>query len=117
MLHDSGYVEIFTVERDERSSPEKTARLVPKAAQCFGELTVGLNRFYSAASVGQRADKLIEIWRDDTVTTRDVARINGRYYLIQQTANAEDKDGLLVTRLTLEETDGNVWEGGSDVEQ
>lgn len=114
MLHDSGYVEIFSVERDETSSPEKKSRTIKKAEQCFGELTVGLNRFYSAASVGQRADKLIEIWRDDTISTRDVARIGENWYLIQQVAQTQDGDGLLVTRLTLEETDGNVWEGAED---
>lgn len=113
MLHDSGWCVIYGVERDE-TDPSALAVLTKKAEQPFGELTVGLTRFYSAAGVSQRADRLIEIWRDDSIITRDVCRIDGTYYLIRQTARAEDKDGLLVTRLTLEETDGSVWEAQAD---
>lgn len=116
MIHDSGYVEIFRVERDESSDPAKKEYLVKKAEQCFGDLTVGVTRFYSAASVNQRADRLIEIWRDDAINTRDIARINKIFYLIQQVSHTADSDGLLVTRLTLEETDGNAWEGYEDGE-
>lgn len=110
MLHDSGWCEIYSVEQDE-TDPESVPVLRKKAEQSFGELTVGLQRFYAAAQVGKRADRLIEIWRDDTISTRDVCKIGGVYYLIQQVASTTDQDGLLVTRLTLEESDGNVWEG------
>lgn len=113
MLHDAGYAIFYRVERDE-TSPGAPARLVKKAEQCFAELTVGMQRFYSAAAVSQRADRLIEIWRDDSISVRDVCWIGGVYYLIQQAARATDDDGLLVTRLTLEETDGSVWEGESN---
>lgn len=109
MLHDSGWCVIYRVERDE-TDPSAPAVLVKKAEQPFGERTVGLQRFYSAVGVSQRADRLIEIWRDDSITTRDICRIGETHYLIQQCANATDEDGLLVTRLTLEETDGSVWE-------
>lgn len=113
MHHDSGWCVIYGVERDE-TDPGAPATLTRKAEQAFGELTVGLTRFYEAAGVNQRADRLIEIWRDDTITVRDVCWIGGVYYLIRQCANTTDKDGLLVTRLTLEETDGSVWEGYED---
>ena len=113
MLHDAGYAIFYRVERDE-TTPGTPERLVKKAEQCFGELTVGLQRFYSAAAVSQPADRLIEIWRDDSIIVRDICWIGGTYYLIQQTARTEDKDGMLVTRLTLEETDGSVWEGCRD---
>ncbi len=110
MLHDSGWCEIYAVERDE-TNPSARPVLRRKAAQPFAELTVGLQRFYAAAQVGKRADRLIEIWRDNTVSTRDICKIGDVFYLIQQTAATTDQDGLLVTRLTLEESDGNVWEG------
>lgn len=110
MLHDSGWCVIYRVERDE-TDPSARAFLVQKAEQPFGDMTVGLTRFYSAVGVSQRADRLIEIWRDDSITTRDICRIGETYYLIRQVARAEDKDGLLVSRLTLEETDGSAWEG------
>lgn len=101
------------MERDE-TDPSALAVLVQKAEQPFGERTVGLQRFYSAVGVSQRADRLIEIWRDDTVNVRDVCQIGETYYLIQQCANAIDEDGLLVTRLTLEQTDNNVWEADNE---
>lgn len=110
MLHDSGWCVIYGVERDE-TDPSAPAVLVKKAEQPFGERTVGLQRFYSAVGVSQRADRLIEIWRDDSIDVRDVCQIGRTHYLIQQAARAEDEDGLLVSRLTLEETDGSVWEG------
>jgi len=41
-------------------------------------------------------------------------RIGDTWYLIRQAAQGENDDGLLVTRLTLEETDGSAWEGEQD---
>lgn len=113
MLHDSGWCVIYSVERDE-TDPSDRGTLVKKAEQPFGEMTVGLTRFYSAVGVSQRADRLIEIWRDDSISIRNVCQICKTYYLIQQCANATNEDGLLVTRLTLEETDGSVWEADDD---
>lgn len=113
MLHDSGWCVIYRVERDETDASSRPT-LKKKAEQAFGERTVGLQRFYSAVGVSQRADRLIEIWRDDTINVRDVCQIGETYYLIQQCANATDEDGLLVTRLTLEETNGSVWEADDD---
>lgn len=110
MLHDSGYVEIFEVKRDETSSTRKKANLIPKAAQCFEERSVGVTRFYQAAQVSQQIDRVAEIWRDDSITARDVARIGSQYFLIRQVTHHTDEDGLLVTRLALEVTDGSVWE-------
>lgn len=115
MLHDSGWCVVYEVERDE-TDPDAREVLTKKAEQAFGELTVGLTRFYEAQGVNQRADRLIEIWRDDSISVRDICWIGGVYYLIRQAAHTTDKDGLLVTRLTLEEADGNVWEGDEDVE-
>lgn len=114
MLHDAGEIIIYQVEEDTTGDPPYTPRLIVKARQLFGELTVGVTRFYSAAAVGMTVSRLIEIWRDDSITTGDLARIGDRYYNIQQIAYATDEDGLLTSRLTLEETDGSAWEGDYD---
>ena len=111
MLHDAGTAVICQVERDETAPPPQRARLVEKSVHSYGEKTVGVTRYYSAAKAGMRVDRLIEIWRDDSITTRDVCKLGERCYLIQQAAQGADEDGLLVTWLTLEETDGNAWEG------
>lgn len=113
MLHDSGVAVIYQIERDEKSPPPVATKLVKKDWYPFGELTVGVTRFYSAAAAGKTVSRLIQIWRDDSISVRDICRIGGQFYLIQQVVPTTDEDGLLVTRLTLEETDGSAWEGYS----
>ena len=86
MLHDSGIVTIYRVSVDENGPPPKVEKLVKKSAHYFGEMTVGIQRYYAAA------------------------RIEDRYYLIRQVTPTKDEDGMLVTRLSLEETSTNLWE-------
>lgn len=45
---------------------------------------------------------------------RDICKIEDQYYLIQQVSHTVDDDGIPITRLTLEETDGSAWEGNVD---
>lgn len=111
MLHDAGTAEIYRVERNETAPPPNAVRLVKVAEQPYGELTVGVTRFYSAAAANMRVDRYIELWRDDAITTRHICRLGACWYNIQKIDPTEDKDGILVTRLTLTEADGSVWEG------
>lgn len=114
LLHDAGMAVIYQVEREEAGPPPALSRLVEKSSQPFGEMTVGVTRFYTAAAAGKTVSRLIELWRDDSISTRDICQIGERFYNIQQVVPTENKDGLLVTRLTLEETDGSAWEGYAD---
>lgn len=111
VLHDAGIAEIFKVERDENAPPPVCTHIKLKSRQTFGELTVGVTRFYTAAAAGKTVSRLIELWRDDSISVRDICRIGEMYYNIQQVTPAENDEGLLITRLTLEETDGSAWEG------
>lgn len=110
MLHDAGWAEFYHLVRDETAPPPQKAEPVKFAEQPFGQLTVGVTRYYQAAAVSQRIDLYIEVWRDDSITVRDVCKIGEQFYLIRQVTPTVDADGLLVTRLSLEATDGNVWE-------
>lgn len=110
MIHDAGIAVIFRVDRDETAPPPYEATLVKKAEYPFEDKTVGSTRFFQAAQVGRKLDRLIEIWRDDTITTNDLCKIGAIYYTIIQTAQGEDDDGIEVTRLSLEQTDGAQWE-------
>lgn len=110
MLHDAGIAVIYQVENG-TGPPPASSKLKEKTRQAFGEMTVGVTRFYSAAAAGKTVSRRIELWRDDRIDTRDLCRIGKRFYLIQQVVPTADDDGLLVTRLTLEETDGSAWEG------
>lgn len=111
MLHDAGEAVIYQVLGEEAGTPPGSPRLEEKARQPFGERTVGVTRFYTAAAAGMTVSRLIELWRDDSISTRDLCRIGAQYYNIQQVVPAADEDGLLITRLTLNETDGSAWEG------
>lgn len=110
MLHDAGVAVFYQVEEG-TGTPPSSPRLKEKARQPFGEMVVGVTRFYAAAAAGQTVSRLIEVWRDDRIDTRDQCRIGTRWYNIQQVTPTADDDGILVTRLTLEETDGSAWEG------
>lgn len=110
MLHDAGIAVIYQVEEG-AGPPPASPTLKEKTRQPFGEMTVGVTRFYSAAAAGKKVSRLIELWRDDRIDTRDLCRIGQHIYLIQQVNPTTNDDGLLVTRLTLEETDGSAWEG------
>lgn len=114
MLHDAGVAVIYQVEGDESSPPPVATRLVKKSWQPFGEMKVGVTRFYSAAAAGKTVSRMIELWRDDSISTRDICRIGERFYNIQQVVPTTDDAGMLVTRLALEETDGSAWEGYID---
>lgn len=110
MLHDAGMACIYQVEEG-GGPPPSAPSLKEKARHPFGELVVGVTRFYSAAAAGKTVSRLIEVWRDDRIDTRDQCRIGERWYNIQKVDHTADEDGILVTRLTLEETDGSAWEG------
>nr|DAR74435.1 MAG TPA: hypothetical protein [Caudoviricetes sp.] len=109
MLHDSGIVTIYKVSVDENGPPPKVEKLVKRSTHYFGEMTVGIQRYYEAAKVGQQIDRLIEIWRDPNIKTRDIAQIEDRFYFIRQITPTKDEDGILVTRLSLEEDDSGTW--------
>lgn len=111
MLHDAGEAVIYQITGEDGGVPPVSPQLAEKSRQPFGERTVGVTRFYSAAAAGMTVSRVIELWRDDSISTRDLCRIEKRFYLIQQVVPTADEDGLLVTRLTLEETDGSAWEG------
>lgn len=110
MLHDAGMAVIYRVEEGAGPPPSSPA-LTEKTRQPFGEMTVGVTRSYLAAAAGMTVSRLIELWRDDSISTDDLCRIGDRWYNIQQVTPTADDDGILVTRLTLEETDGSAWEG------
>lgn len=110
MIHDSGVAVIYRVERDEQSPPPGTVKLIRKAEHPFGDKTVGATRFFQAAQAGRKLDRLIEIWRDMSITPSDLCRIGCDNYLIVQVAQGEDEDGIEVTRLSLEQTSGAQWE-------
>lgn len=113
MIFDAGAVTIFSVSSDEGETSAPTVTLTPRLSAPFGERVVGATRYYAAAKVGQQIDRGIRIWYAPGITVRDVARIDGSWYLIRKVTQLEDDDGLRVTDLDLEDTDGSAWEGAA----
>lgn len=78
-------------------------------ASYYANKTVGITRFWTAASHNDRADLLIEIQRNAGISTGDRCRLEPYldeqatgYYKIIEAQHLIDEDGNPVTDLTLE---------------
>ena len=111
MILDSGVLTIYAVSSTEGTAPPPVKWSVsPKRTAIFGERVVGATRYYAAAKAGQRIDRTVRIWRDHTIplSVRDVCLVDDLYYAIRKITPTTDEDGLLVTDLDLEDTDGEM---------
>lgn len=100
--YDDGLVEVFSVENVAEKGDMPKDRLSLKASYYFGYETVGLTRYYAAKSVDIAIDEVIHIYEDRTITTNDIAVVNGISYTIKQVQHKKDDDGINITVLSLE---------------
>ncbi len=111
MILDSGALTIYAVSSTEGTNPPPARHtLTKKLTAQYGEKVVGATRYYAAAKTGQQIDRAVRIWRDPSVTVRDVCLLDGGYYRIRKVTPTIDEDGLLVTDLDLE-NDDNILRG------
>ena len=111
MILDSGVLTIYAVSSSEGTAPPPVKwTLSEKRTAVFGDRVVGATRYYAAAKAGQRIDRMVRIWRDHTIplSVRDVCLVDDLYYAIRKITPTTDEDGLLVTDLDLEDTDGEM---------
>ncbi len=111
MILDSGVLTIYAVSSSEGTAPPPVKwTLSEKRTAVFGDRVVGATRYYAAAKAGQRIDRAVRIWRDHTIplSVRDVCLVDDLYYAIRKITPTTDEDGLLVTDLDLEDTDGEM---------
>lgn len=111
MILDSGVLTIYAVSSTEGTAPPPVKwTLSEKRTAVFGDRVVGATRYYAAAKAGQRIDRAVRIWRDHTIplSVRDVCLVDDLYYAIRKITPTTDEDGLLVTDLDLEDTDGEM---------
>ena len=102
---------IYAVSSSEGTAPPPVKwTLSEKRTAVFGDRVVGATRYYAAAKAGQRIDRAVRIWRDHTIplSVRDVCLVDDLYYAIRKITPTTDEDGLLVTDLDLEDTDGEM---------
>ena len=111
MILDSGVLTIYAVSSTEGTAPPPVKwSLSKKRTAVFGDRVVGATRYYAAAKAGQRIDRMVRIWRDHTIplSVRDICLVDDLYYAIRKITPTTDEDGLLVTDLDLEDTDGEM---------
>ena len=101
---DSGIVEIYGAENSAARGAHPVRRLTLKSRECYEARTVGLSRYYAAKQANISVDIVARIWRNEDISTQDVARIDGAFFKIQQVQHTADKDEMPVTDLTLERT-------------
>lgn len=111
MILDSGCLIIYAVSSTEGTAPPPVKHhLTEKLTVSYGERVVGATRYYAAAKAGQQIDRTVRIWRQPSVTVRDVCLVDEQYYLIRKVTHTADGDGLFVTDLDLENND-NILRG------
>ena len=110
-MFDAGLVSICTLINTAAAGDMPVERLNILETMFFGELTVGMNRFYAAQGVNQQVDLMIRVWRCPCAQAGRYAVLthsdyNGQYR-IQQVQHRLDDDGLKVTDLTLTRLESN----------
>jgi hypothetical protein len=92
-----------------------TEKLVVQSYHYYGDRTIGYGRQYAAMGVEQQVDRLVRIWRDESVHVRQYALLDdGQQYRIDMVQHLTDEDGLKVTDLTLFRLDDNFDVEGVD---
>lgn len=103
-----GTLRICRLENIAEAGAMPTEKLVIVSYHYYGDRVVGYNRQYSAMGVNQQVDRLVRIWRDDSVTAKMYAILDdGNQYRIDMVQHMTDEDGLKVTDLTLYRLDDN----------
>jgi hypothetical protein len=102
---DSGKITIYSVENIAERGAHPVAALTLKAEEYFEKRNVGLTRFYAAKQANVTVDMVARIWRNETISTQDIAQIDDQYFEIMQVQHTTDADEMPVTDLSLERTD------------
>lgn len=119
MLYDAGIAKFYTLTDAPAPGQRK---LLFSASGWYGEQKVGVTRYYAAMAANIKAEKVIELWRDeDIISGMYCIPEDGRQYRIVQVQHGLNENGLKNTILTLErvnrnfelEEDGGAPGGGS----
>lgn len=107
MTHDDGTIKIYSTKNTAKAGDMPNAGRVLLSEEYFGNLKVGINRYYTAMANGERIDKLIEIWPVEKMDTSCIAVIEGEEYIIRQIQDSVNDDGLRVQVIALERSAEN----------
>lgn len=108
MLLDSGILELYKLVNTAPNGNMPNEQLAYVDSAYYGERTVGYNRQYAAKAVNESVDKLIRIWRDESISAGMYVLLeDGDQYQIDFVQHLLDDDGLKVTDLTLSRLEKN----------
>lgn len=111
-----GKLKIYSLRNIGADGRMPVEALVEKSEAYYGERVVGFSRKYAAMGVDQRVDKLVRIWRDESISVHDYAILDGvisEQYRVDNVQPLLDEDGLKVTDLTLYRLEQNYNVEGS----
>lgn len=105
-MMDSGILDLFAVQNAGERGAHPVRLAVQKASEYFERRIVGLNRYYAARQANVNVELVARIWRNEDISTQDIARIRGESgtYKIVQVQHTFDDDQMPVTDLSLERT-------------
>lgn len=103
---DSGILDLYAVKNVGERAAHLVRHIELKASECFERRVVGLNRYYAARQANVNVELVARIWRNESISTQDVARIRDESgtYKIVQVQHTLDDDLMPVTDLSLERT-------------
>lgn len=108
MLLDSGILKLYRLVNTAPNGNMPNEKLVYVDSAYYGERTVGYNRQYAAKAVNESVDKLIRIWRDESISAGMYVLLeDSNQYQIDFVQHLLDDDGLKVTDLTLSRLEKN----------
>ena len=105
MTHDEGPLKIYKVKNTAATGDMPAAGRVLLSEEYFGDLTVGVSRYYTALANNEKIDRLVEIWPVPGLNTSCTVRIENDMYIVRQVQDTVNEDGLKVQAIALERTD------------
>lgn len=105
---DSGILKLYKLVNMASNGNMPNEQLVYVDSAYYGERTVGYNRQYAAKAVNESVDKLIRIWRNESISAGMYVLLeDDNQYQIDMVQHLLDDDGLKVTDLTLSRLEKN----------
>ena len=101
-MFDAGLVDIYTIFNTAEAGDIPKEGLIYGSSYWYEERSVGITRFYAALKMDVKIERLIRIWRVNSIDTSQICKIDEVQYRIVQVQHVKNEDGLEVTDLSLE---------------
>jgi hypothetical protein len=110
-MFDDGQVEIYKLTNTASAGDAPKWRMDYLSAYWYEEKVLGVTRFAAALKTNVKLEMAIRIWRDKSIDTSLICKIDDAQYRIFQVQHPLNEDGLEVTDLSLERV-GELYDIG-----